>query len=220
MKIAIFSDTHLRLPFEEKKFKFLERVVKKVDQVIINGDFWDGYIISFSQFINSPWKNLFPLLKLKKAVYIFGNHDKKILSNGKLDLFSQQQTTNYEIRADSKSFIFEHGNRLSPALDDQLRLKKIPTMIQKTLTTFHDYFVRKQGKEFLRRRFSKYNKVIKKKIKDKLEENQFFFCGHTHWAEIDEKNHFANSGIVAGGLGQYLIIEDEGKITLKEEWYE
>jgi len=43
MKIAIFSDTHLRLPFEERKFKFLERVIKNVERIIINGDFWDGY---------------------------------------------------------------------------------------------------------------------------------------------------------------------------------
>jgi len=38
--------------------------------------------------------------------------------------------------------------------------------------------------------------------------------------EIDEKNHFANSGIVGGGLGQCLIIDNDGKIALNEEWYE
>ncbi len=83
MKTIVLSDTHLYEEFDEKKFNFLKRIISKVDRVIINGDFWDSYICSFSDFINSPWKKLFPLLKTKKTVYIYGNHDKKSLTDKK-----------------------------------------------------------------------------------------------------------------------------------------
>lgn len=220
MKTLVFSDTHLRLPFEEKKFNFLKSIIQKADQVIINGDFWDGYIITFDQFVDSPWKNLFPLLKRKKAVYIFGNHDKKILADYRISLFSHFQTSQYQLKIDGNHFIFEHGNRWLPTMDDVLKLKKVPSIIQKRLINFHDNQLRKKGKEFLKKFFKKNNEKIKKKIKSKLNNGQFFIFGHTHYPEIDEKNRFANCGTIAAGFASYLLIdEEEGKIWLREEGY-
>lgn len=61
--------------------------------------------------------------------------------------------------------------------------------------------------------------MIKEKIQKRLKRNEIYICGHTHWAEVDEKNQYANSGIICGCLGQYLLI-DKGKLILKEEWYD
>src|SRR3990167_5228492 len=87
MKVLVFSDSHLDHNFEPKKLSYLKKLVRSVDQVIINGDFWEGYSITFDQFLSSKWNELFPLLKAKKAVYIFGNHDKKVLADKRMRLF-------------------------------------------------------------------------------------------------------------------------------------
>ena len=63
MKILVFSDTHLTDVFDAARFEAMAKMIDEVDQVIINGDFWDGYIIKFSEFIESGWNQLFPLLK-------------------------------------------------------------------------------------------------------------------------------------------------------------
>jgi predicted phosphodiesterase len=43
MKTIIFSDTHLTDQFDPELYKALENMIQEADQVIINGDFWDGY---------------------------------------------------------------------------------------------------------------------------------------------------------------------------------
>ena len=62
-KILIFSDTHLTKRFEEKKYNLLVRLVSSSDRVIINGDFWDSWFVSFKDFLGSKWNKLFPLLR-------------------------------------------------------------------------------------------------------------------------------------------------------------
>src|SRR3989338_7398847 len=111
MNILVISDTHLSLHFEEKKFRLLESLIKKHDQVIINGDFWEGFVISYDKFILSPWRNLFPILKMKNAIYIFGNHDLQEFGNGLFDAFSVSHTNDYRVKVNGHSFIFEHGHR-------------------------------------------------------------------------------------------------------------
>lgn len=66
MRVLVFSDTHLTKAFDDKKCEFLKKIISDSDQVIINGDFWDGYIISFDEFLKPEWACLFPPLKAKK----------------------------------------------------------------------------------------------------------------------------------------------------------
>lgn len=218
MKILVFSDSHLTDKFEEKKFNFLKKIIDQVDQVIINGDFWDAYLTTFNKFINSPWRSFFPILKKKNTVYVQGNHDKKIYSDKRVDLFSNYQTTSYKKIIGKTEYIFEHGNSILPAIDDIFNIKLSP-IIQKPVKTIHDYLVQKFKKKFLKFAFKRHNQKMKKKIQKNLKNNQVYVCGHTHFAEIDRENQFMNSGIFRSGLGQYLIIE-ENKITLNEHWYD
>jgi len=95
MKYIIFSDTHLGKDYEEKRALFLKEVIKDCDKVIIAGDFWEGLQITFDQFINSPWKELFPYLKKKNTVYIYGNHDPKGSCDERVSLFSSKQAQQY-----------------------------------------------------------------------------------------------------------------------------
>src|SRR3989339_1338248 len=122
MNILIFSDTHLYLPFDEKKYNFLKKIIEKSDQVIINGDFFDNYMISFDEFVNSSWNRLFPLLKSKKTIYIYGNHDKRSFSDKRVELFSDIQAERYKIKTSNKTFIFEHGQKTRATPDTMFKL--------------------------------------------------------------------------------------------------
>lgn len=216
MKYLIFSDSHLSDVFDEKKFKFLKKIINSCDKVIINGDFWEGYDFSFDDFIKSKWNKLFKLLKSKNSIYLYGNHDKKVYSNNKNKEFSIKQLQKYTLKSGGKSFYIEHGDRIVPLWDKYF--KRMPRFINKIL-----YFIEKAAFLFLGTNgvgilYKKFNDDMKNRVSKKLNKNELLVCGHSHFMEIDEKNHFINSGIIKHGIGQYITIED-GKITLHNETY-
>ncbi|QQG44528.1 MAG: metallophosphoesterase family protein [Candidatus Roizmanbacteria bacterium] len=217
-KVLVLSDTHLSDKFDEKKFHYLSAKIKQANQVILNGDFWDGFITTFDKFINSYWNHLFPLLKSRKTVYVYGNHDKKDFSDERVNLFCNIATEKYELKSGKIKFIFEHGNRLCHLFDESLGIRRMHGALVYAYEPFHRQIIRRFNKKLMRFVFERYNKKIKKKLKKELKPNEVFICGHTHYAEIDLKNNFANSGVNHHGLGQNLWIEN-GKITFEEEWY-
>ena len=165
MNILIFSDTHLYLPFNEKKYNFLKKIIEKSDRVIINGDFFDDYMISFDDFLNSPWNGLFPLLKTKKTVYIYGNHDKRSFSDKRADLFSDIQAERYKIKTQDKTFIFEHGHKTRSTPDTTWKLSKEVLHYGMSIGHFlRNLMVKIFGKIFIVLRFSYRNAKSKRKI--------------------------------------------------------
>ncbi|MGI5828520.1 MAG: metallophosphoesterase, partial [Patescibacteria group bacterium] len=119
MKTIVISDTHLTPHFEQKKFSYLEKIIKKSDQVIINGDFWDGYLCSFEEFTKSSWRKLFPLLKSKESVYLFGNHDPKKWATKKTNLFSKRQYSSLKISLNEFNLHIQHGNSIKPSIGER-----------------------------------------------------------------------------------------------------
>ena len=222
MKTLVFSDTHLGQGkfFEEKKYRFLERIIKDSDHVIINGDFWDGFFITFEQFRDSPYKHLFPLLKSKKTVYIPGNHDDTGMSEPLTSLFAENKTLRHEFTHQHLNFVLEHGDQqIEIFKTEKAILKKNRVHIARGLNKI-EYFITRNFKDvkMLKAGQKRYNTVIKKSIKKFLKEDQIFICGHTHLAEFNLKERFINTGMIKHGLAQYLIIEN-GTLTPKEEWY-
>lgn len=217
MKILIFSDTHLTNKFDEKKFTFLKKIISSTDRVVINGDFWDGYLTTFDKFINSKWRILFPLLLKKKTVYIYGNHDAKKLSDKRIRLFSIAQKEMYKIRVHNKTFIIEHGNRILPTFDQIMEkiFNKIDFIVMPTIQIVYNLLLTIFGYSFIDHYFSRYNKMLKKKLGKKVS-NVIRIFGHTHYPEIDLSSNFANTGANMFSYGQYLIIND-GKISLYKE---
>ncbi len=219
MKTLVFSDTHLCTIFEPKKFEFLKQLITEADRVIINGDFWDGFLTSFNDFINSPWKQLFPLLKTKQTVYVFGNHDRSYYTDPNVNLFSTHQTTQYVLKEGSKIFVFEHGNRLFPSFDETFKIpKSILRLCARTQRVIEKIFIR-TTKKSMRLLGVLFNKRLKIKLKT-LEQsyNTIHIFGHTHFAEYDPDHNFLNTGFIQHGLAQYAFIENN-HITPKEEWY-
>ncbi len=95
MKKLIISDTHLT-NFNKRQFIFLQDLISSVDQVIINGDFWDSWCVSFEKFVNSKWQDLFDLLLEKNTIYIYGNHDPKDLNDERTSLFAVKSCDSYQ----------------------------------------------------------------------------------------------------------------------------
>lgn len=216
MKTLVFSDTHLSEKFEEKKYQYLEKLIQGVDRVIINGDFWDGYLTTFDLFLRSKWSGLFPLLKEKQTVYIYGNHNKKVFSDDRTNLFSTEQTERYVLRSGGKTFIIEHGNRLLPGLDELFQRPRKLISIETLLYSYYEEFITRAFKHTSRF----WGVILNNKLKrGKKNDGNFFIFGHTHFAEFDLIHNFAVSGIFQYGLAQYLLIED-GCITPKSERYE
>ncbi len=219
MRLLIFSDTHLTNEFDEKKFKFLKKIVEESDQVIINGDFWEGYVMSFSDFVNSEWSGLFSLLKKKKATYLFGNHDRENFCDKRVSFFSTSQGENLFIKTKKHELVIEHGNQYLHFIDEKLPGKKIPAEVVESYLKLERFMVREFGKVLIGMLYKKYNESIKNKLKMDLKENQVLVCGHTHLAEVDVEGKFINSGIISYALGQYLVLENE-IIKEFEHWYD
>lgn len=218
MKILVFSDSHLDHNFEPEKLSFLQRRIQEADQVIINGDFWEGYSISFEYFLKSNWRKLFPYLKEKKAIYIFGNHDKKVLSDERIAEFCDTATMQYRLKTKKYTYVFEHGNRVVPFIDDWLHIKKLSSWLNNTLAASEARAVKLLGEQALPDLYGKFNKDAKKRIPKMFKDNEVLVCGHTHVAEVDLANRFVNGGLVRHGLAQYLIFENDLPVLYKERY--
>lgn len=214
MKTIVFSDTHLSDKFEDKKYTFLKRLIESADRVIINGDFWDGHLISFETFVNSPWKQLFPLLLSKKTVCLYGNHDRREFCDERVGLYSVKQLNSYVLEGGRTSFVFEHGNTTLPSIDERLPLPEIIfTLSTRAYSSFEGFVTRRTKKSI---RF--WGVFLNSRLKRKKTNGHFAVYGHTHFAEFDPAHKFADTGFIQHGLAQYLLIDD-GVITPREEWY-
>lgn len=216
MKTLIVSDIHLSHIFDEKKFLFLEKLFSSFEKIILNGDFWDGYSTTFDRFVSSKWNRLFPLLKNKKAIYLYGNHDKKYFNDERVSLFSIEQKNNHIFEIDSITYHIEHGHLLYPSIDMVLPIsRKLFTYANSIFHYMEGMFVLLKNPQniFLKQA----NNAIKKKIKIK-QFPHWYLCGHTHFAEFDKNNKFANSGFVMYGKASYLIADSSG-LSLQTQWY-
>lgn len=218
MRYLVFSDSHLTDQFEPKKLKILEDAINGADRVIINGDFWDGFSVTFDRFVNSEWKEtLFPLLKKKKTVYIYGNHDKKEYADKRTALFCTEEGDDYDMKSGDKFFHFEHGNRLVPLFDELLK-RRMPPSLNNAYESFEGLMVRLFGSVYMQRMYGKFNKIAVGKLKDQKGLKGYFVMGHTHLKALDHLSKFINTGFIKHGLAQYIYIED-GAITQIEKKY-
>ena len=216
MKTLIVSDVHLYHVFDERKFLYLKNLFSSVDQIVLNGDFWDAHRTTFEVFVSSPWKNLFPLLKRKNTVYVYGNHDKKEYGDDRVSLFSAEQKESHILIVGEQKYHIEHGHL------HQDMMNVFNSLSRNTL--FYISNIGQRVEHMLNIIGSPHRTFLRKengKIKNKLQITQstyWYLCGHTHYEEIDEKNKFANSGFIQFGKASYLIIDSSG-LSLKTERY-
>ena len=205
MKTIILSDTHLTTSFDERKFKVLKSVIEEGDKIIINGDFWDGFFCTFEQFTNSKWNQLFPLLKSRNTIYLYGNHDTNEMMNDKIEDFSNKQTKSTFLDTQDKQLVITHGHNI------------INNPRSNLVSIIGDMCANIVGPSFYR--ISSYANVrMKTFAKSHMNDHRILVSGHSHLFEFSPKESFINLGVINHGWAQYVIV-DNGKITSVNEKY-
>lgn len=217
----VISDLHLDKQFEKARCDKLRDLIQQADTVVICGDFWEGYAITFDEFLATPWSELFTLLKSKHTVYVYGNHDKKDKSDDRVYQFCDTATQQYQKSFGNVRYIFEHGHRLSPKIDAMLGIQKPDPLYFAISEWIQLAFVKILGPMGFWILFFGQNEKIKRASEREFSHlgSYMYVCGHTDCAEIDKKRHFANSGFCKYGHVQYLLIQENGDITLHKERY-
>jgi UDP-2,3-diacylglucosamine pyrophosphatase LpxH len=220
MVTIIISDLHLTCRFNLRKFDYLNKVFSNADRIVINGDFWEGYLTSFDRFVKSRWNGLFPLLKSKDTVYLYGNHDPKSKSDSRVNLFSNSQGENLLIDMGKRKYHIEHGNRLAPALNERLRWLPVPKIaffvVQQIFVHLPLLLI---GKTFYMINGNRSrNGKMKIWAKKELPRNHFLICSHSHLAELSVDKNYGNTGFIKHGIGQYLKITGD-TIELVDDKY-
>lgn len=222
-KTLIISDLHLNNSFDRELSHYIANLVRSVDQVIINGDFWDHYICSFDEFVASEWNQLFPILREKNAIFIYGNHDKAAFSDERVTFFSAKQVVEYTLHSGDKRFIIEHGNRIAPEMDD--KHPTLANLFDRFYPRFYFYMMKDLwATRFIHRKFMypKQEKldVILQRYFSRLDDATVdgYICGHSHIFAASPTFKYYNSGYFFAGEAHYLIIED-GTISRHSEFY-
>ena len=221
MKKLIISDTHLS-SFNKRQFDFLKDLIESVDEVIINGDFWDGWCISFEKFVNSKWQDLFDLLLEKNTIYIYGNHDPKCLSDDRCALFAVETRDSYQFELFGQKFHCEHGHSLMTGLDMEdfinfyfklfnRRPKVICYIIAKFERLLFTLFPRIASNSRLGQRT---NEILR----ENLNTERINIFGHSHSPDLDFANNFINTGSIMCNNASYVIF-DEDDIRLEKNKY-
>ena len=207
MKTLVLSDVHLGRKFDQKKLDFLHSLFSMYDKVILNGDFWCYYSFDFSDFVNSKWNNLFPILKKKDTVYIYGNHDKEIWCDERVNLFSQEQANSYAMKFGNRDFLIEHGDSALSRLCLTNRhfvrfMRNVNPLIFELIdkTALNTYPFLDNIMPFI------LNRALKKRAIQSVfsKPNSYYITGHTHYPEFDENSRYINTGYVGNKLAQYL----------------
>jgi UDP-2,3-diacylglucosamine pyrophosphatase LpxH len=219
MDTIVISDLHLTDKFVEQQFIYLKNLFQQYHRIIINGDFWDGYIISVEEFVKSKWKKLFPILKKKDTVYIYGNHDHKQICKGYEKLFSNFQANSVDLVIYGQNFHIEHGDRLLNSKFTELEMVRLLPVTVRRLNRFlfEDLFIKIFKKKY---KLIHRNKNIFQfnLYKDRLSEDQILICGHTHLAADLLHTRYMNSGFIGYGYCQYISIK-KSKIELIDTCY-
>lgn len=228
-KILILSDTHLSDKFDRSKFLFLKNLILSSGFVIINGDFWDFWSTDFDKFIKSPWQKLFPILKERKCVYIFGNHDPEEMSDSRIKAFSNISCNEYVFTTQSNEFAVCHGDKLVKnrslfmntysSFLNKIEEKKIGKPFLKVFKKTEAFAYSAFGPNFMTN--SRIGKRLNRNIKKyqiRNQNNRWLICGDTHTPEIDKENKYANTGCIVYGSGSYLLLEGKNVILRKEDY--
>ncbi len=219
MKTLIVSDIHLGRVANEAKLDFLYSLFSSYDHIILNGDFWCYYSTDFKNFLRSRWNVLFPILKKKEAVYIYGNHDRAQWCLEGTEKFSSTQTSRYSFDVGEKKFLIEHGDRpFNKLCINNFLAIKFCRFINRV---FSDDWYLRMSSEF-------FNETIPNFFNAQLKEflvsgntdvkDCYYVFGHTHAAEIDQELKFINTGCIGPKKAEFLEIDNK-ELNLRTHTY-
>jgi predicted phosphodiesterase len=222
METLVFSDTHFTRKFDKKRYLKLKSLIEKANKVIIDGDFWEGLSIPFTDFLNSEWKILFPLLKSKDTIYVFGNHDDPAMSDERIYEFCNQAVADYKLETSTIKYYFTHGQDfLFPKLKDRsLGIKRALKLLTKI-----DIFVAGIIQGILFKIFGpavfpeKFNKMTLEERKRIAPLDYLLVCGHSHRPLYQPNLNFIDIGFFNYGWANYMLINEQGQFDFISERY-
>ena len=203
------SDVHLTSRFDRKKFNYLFNLIKGADQVALVGDWWDSRRCTFDEFLGSPWNNLFPLLRSRETVYLYGNHDPRERCDGRAEQFSVRQADELNLEFGTFRLHFEHGHRIAP---DPIE-KNHPGILKVPGIGHADYLFTELiptslfGERWINYRGRVCANLLKARSKEIADNSRWLVCGHSHLAELDPAIKYANCGFFGLGRAQYLRVD-------------
>ena len=210
MKFLVLSDLHLTQKFNKKKYLLLKELFNQYENIVINGDFYDGYLTTFDKFVKSQWSKLFPLLKSKNVIYIYGNHDVPEYVDNRVLLFSSGQQKSCKLKVGNNSYYIDHGHDKVPISTDNPKIRYVKMFLTEKIYDFFVNFMVNIFKEdyFIIAKLG--NKFIKKWQKRNVNKDEIYISAHSHFQEADSANNYYNSGVFNYHLAQFLVIDDEG----------
>lgn len=221
-KTIVISDTHFTKLFQPKRYKKLVGLINNADQVVLNGDFWEGMAISFDDFMNSKWKQLFPLLKEKKAIYVYGNHDDPALSDDRVYEFCETAVEEYALKTPKRTYYFNHGQDfLTPRVKDRSQLEKKARKLITRLEIFIAGIIQGVGfallgPNILPKKFNEMTIFEREKIAPM---EYLLVCGHSHKPQYQPNLNFIDIGFFNYGWANYMLIDDKGDFEFHSEKY-
>ncbi len=210
MNLLVISDTHLTQRFVPKKYQFLKRIITGADRVILNGDFWDSYLCSFSAFVRSPWKQIFPLLLKKKAIYLYGNHDPQKESDDRVRLFSNKTGDTHREKIGGTTYHFQHGHLIAPSPEMRYAWLLRNPVAMHANNLLNIIGVHASANTYLYLKNNADNIKAKHWAGDRVRPGHIHVIGHTHLQEVDYDAGIAISGFIGHGYASYLTISDSG----------
>lgn len=232
LSTLILSDTHIGEKFFTERFQALFQLFEKYDQIILNGDFLDDFW-EYEKTITSQWRPLFELLKTKKVIYLFGNHDiDSVALRDATSNFITEYANEYYLPVGEKELVIMHGHTIYPRLggllyEEQLTTgRKIAQKIMRLLAHVlypvvlivrffieqHSSLVKLQRPIIMRQ-----NNQMKQYAKNNLASHQILVCGHSHLIEDAQQTNFINIGANCYERLEYLsIIDDSLELKTQE----
>lgn len=216
----IISDTHFGEYVEKRdrpRLEFLKRVLKPADRCILAGDKWDSWKISFNQFVNSGWSELFPILREKNTIYILGNHDPEVPKHPKL-FWDTVVENEFKFKNGDQTYAVMHGHLVDSWKHlDRLMERKIARYLYPFASWWQEHVLTNRLTERTVKIAQSWNEEQKDSLDLLFPANVWKITGHTHWAEFDRARKYINAGMIDTKLrrASYVHIDGNGPLLVK-----
>lgn len=201
----VLSDLHLTKRFEKGKEAFLVNLIKKYDNVILNGDFYEAMLYTKDQLEKAGYNRLFKLLKSKNTYYLWGNHDPAQYAKDTAKAVSKKQSDYINLTVGGFKYHIEHGHLLC-------RHEKKPNPLKFKIKYYLFHPVQKYLPVSTFTVGSLWNrKVLRNRhLHSHVNQDAILVCGHTHVKVFDLKKKYVDLGRTQFGSGNYAIIDNLG----------
>lgn len=186
--------------------------------MIIVGDFWDIWHTSFDRFIRSEWSRLFPLLKQKNTIYLWGNHDPIEYMDSRVKRFCVTAAREHVICVRGKKWTITHGDIFTTTNERMFRVThehEWAKTILRIWERLESWTARVFGRNGLVVFDRKYDVEVRRAVS---ESGKRYITGHTHVFRSRPETGFLSTGLVRHGLGQTIEIVHDS-FEFHSEWY-